>query len=271
MSRHQRCTSRVSGIPTAVVLVLLAALLTLGGATAAWASDPLPPGSVALFNLTDCPLGWEVFSNAAGRLVLPLTSTGKPLATGGLALGDLEKRTHTHPLNLSFTARGHSLAATGDSNHRGTPGTYSALSPAVTDPAWNELPYIQYLVCVKTGPPVGKLETVPSNFLMYFNQAGCPAEFDADPGARGGRFAVAVPKAGTVDATFGGDPIDEFVGENTHTHTASGKLVLPPKSVAIASGSGRSYAARGEYDFSGMATAADVAMPYIVLQQCRKK
>lgn len=272
MSRHPRCTSRVSGIPTAVVLALLAALLTLAGATAARASDPLPAGSVALFHLTDCPKGWEVFSDAAGRLILPLTSSGKPLATSGLALGDLEKRTHTHPLTLSFTAKGHNLAATtGGSNHRGQPGTYSALTPAVTDAAWNELPYIQYLVCVKTAAPVGKLETVPGNFLMYFKQAGCPPEFDADPGARGGRFPVAVPKAGTVDATFGGSPIDEFVGENQHTHTASGKLLLSPKSIVIASGSNNPYAARGEYDFSGTANANDVGMPYIVLQQCRKK
>lgn len=275
MSRHQRCTSRVSGIPTAVVLALLAALLTLGGATAAWASDPLPAGSVALFKLTNCPEGWQVLPDADGRLILPLDSTGTPGKISGEPLSNLEKRTHNHPLALSFTARGHSLAATSGSKHRGAPGTYGALPPAMTDYVWNELPYIQYLVCVKTAAPVGNLEPgVPTNFLMYTFQTsyptGCPTGFDADPGARGGRLPVAVPKGGTVDATFGGPATDESQGENQHTHAASGKLELVPYGVAVASGAGRSYATAGTYDFSGTATLRGVGMPYIVLYQCRK-
>jgi hypothetical protein len=277
MSRHQRCTSRVSGIPTAVVLALLAALFTLGGATAAWAIDPLPAGSVALFNRTDCPEGWVVFNEAVGRLMLPPpTTTGKTPEPTGQALSDLEKRTHTHNLTLSLIVGGHSLAATtGGSNHRGNPGTYGTSTPAVTAAVWNELPYIQYLVCVKTAAPVGGLETVPRNFLMYFHnqpgQTGCPPEFDADPGIRGGRFPVAVPMHGTVDSPFGGPTMDEFGGENQHSHTASGKVLLSPKSISIASGSGPSYAAWGERDFSGTANANIVGMPYIFLPQCRKK
>ena len=271
MSRHQHCTSRVSGIPTAVVLALLAALLTLGGATAAWASDPLPAGSVAMFKLKDCPDGWVQFSAAGGRLILGLDDTGTAGEQFGKPLSNLEARTHTHPLSLSFTAPGHSLAATSGPRHRGEPGTYSALQPAVTAAAGNELPYIQYSVCVKTAQPEGTLATVPSNFLMYFNQAGCPQGFAAAPAALGGRFPVAVPKGGTVDAPFGGPPTNEGVGENAHSHTASGKLELKPDGISLASGSGRSYAAAGTYDFGGTAALTVVDMPYIVLQQCLKQ
>lgn len=129
-------------------LVGLLAAAGLGVQGAAEASDrPLPPNMIFFAAGTSCPAGSTPASDAAGRLLLAITSVADVGKTHGKPLLIQEDRTHTHAGTMQVDLPVHSIsAASGGGNGQAT-GNGAHSSTLTSGPATTGLPFIQLLVC----------------------------------------------------------------------------------------------------------------------------
>ncbi len=68
----------------------------------ALAGNTYEAGMIAHFTGTTCPSGWTALASAQGRYIVGLNPGGTQAGTGGVALGDLEKRLvpqHNHGIS----------------------------------------------------------------------------------------------------------------------------------------------------------------------------
>ncbi len=249
--------------------LFLAVTVIFTPALAAQSTDALPTGAILFFDLTDCPDGWELFDDGAGRFVLPLPSGGVNGTLYGQALADMEDRQHDHGFSKNFKPKEQSYAAAGGGTNLAKRKKYKI--KGTTGDSSSGVPYIQYLVCEKAADSDGTQDEIPSGFLMFFSDpsgVGCPDDF-SEPEELGGRVLTGVPQNGTPGLAVGGEPLES--GEPSHKHTFSGKALLEPKVVAIASGCcNGGFAKSKEYDYEGTTDSTDVLLPYIELLACQK-
>ena len=69
-------------------------------------SPSVPAGMVAFFASETCPPGWSEETDASGRVLVGLQSSGSLGAMVGTAFSDQENRSHDHNLNLSAGTTG---------------------------------------------------------------------------------------------------------------------------------------------------------------------
>ncbi|MBR9690389.1 hypothetical protein GOV08_01765, partial [Candidatus Woesearchaeota archaeon] len=135
-------------------------------------SHTLPAGTIIFFNGTSCPTGFNELTTARGRAIVGLPSSGTLGGTVDTAYSNLEDRTHNH------TTQGHTLTIAEMPSHThttdlmlntsksggvgwpvGTEGSSTITYPTggsgshdhgnTTSNSAN-IPYIQFLVCIKT-------------------------------------------------------------------------------------------------------------------------
>jgi hypothetical protein len=111
------------------------------------ADDGVPRGTVAFFAGGLCPEGWMVAADAAGRLILPVTSdvfAGKKV---GQPLGPEEDRAHRHTFAGSASLPAKNIAAANGGNQAAAAAGEEGWSVEVAAPSG--LPFIQLLACEK--------------------------------------------------------------------------------------------------------------------------
>lgn len=144
-----------------------------------FAGGGVPSGAVGFFNLLSCPSGWSPLTDAEGRVIVGVSSSGTLAGTQGTVLTDLGTRTinqvvsHTHSATTS-SAGSHSHSfndnthgeqwTNGDWNTPYEGGLYTVykttssagshthsvtVSSAGASSVDVSMPYIQFLVCVK--------------------------------------------------------------------------------------------------------------------------
>ena len=237
--------------------------------------DSLPTGAISFFSRVSCPAGWEPFSMAVGRTVVPGTSTDSGI-TDGEPLGDAEDRLHGHTAgaSLALLSVGYSGIA-GEANHGVARSDAAPLAFAI-DKAASGLPYVQLLMCQKTAAPVATAPKAPSGTLMFFMSAGCPNGW-GQPMVTQGRFLVGLPDNGNPSQSFGGAPLgtspDPFPvqGEKrTHRHTLPGNIKTTSHGIALFGGSTDGYAKDDTYPYRVPSDESGVDFPYVRLLQCQK-
>jgi hypothetical protein len=112
---------------------------------------PPPPSGMMVFfaNTTTCPSGWAQAAVTQGRMLVGLPNQGGAgLPFGGNALGSLEQRSHTHPVNGTLATVSYGIALAGDSGTDfAAHGSYTFSVTSSSTPA--DLPYLQLLHCQK--------------------------------------------------------------------------------------------------------------------------
>lgn len=139
-----------------------------GNGVGTWAMPgaTVPPGMVAFFNLTACPLGWSALLAAQGRYVVgvsPANATVPPPVVG-TALTDKEDRNvagphnhavndpgHTHPVNTGTVSSGTgtTMFVPGTPTPSKTEASTTGITTAVAGASGTNAPYVQLLVCQK--------------------------------------------------------------------------------------------------------------------------
>lgn len=232
--------------------------------------DSLPAGAVSFFHRKTCPVGWEPFALAQGRTVVPSIGRDPVGNTQGEPLSDREERAHQHMLsgNVSTEAVSY-IGIAGEANHGvARSGTY-ALSLR-SEPATAGLPYLQLLICRKSGAPHPKKAPPPTGTLLFFSASACPAGW-MQPALTQGRFLVALPDGAQSGLTFG-TPSLTTTESRPHRHGAQGSLSTASHGIALASGSGAGgYARDGRYAFTATSDESAVDLPYVQLLQCQKQ
>lgn len=237
------------------------------GGAAPTSNDAVPAGAVSFFAGATCPAGWDPFTAGAGRALLPApdassvgTAPGAPLAAG-------EDRTHTHTITGSYALPGFSFVAVGGSNDVAREGTVTlsvTSAPAAANP-----PYLQLLVCKKTGQAAASASAIPAGVQLFFDLAACPAGWNEPTDSRG-RFLVGAPSGASAGKAFGGAPITA-ASPPTHAHAASTTLDTSAHGVAAFSGCCNSgFGKDGVYPSTETSSADEVGLPYLMLLHCQK-
>ncbi len=232
--------------------------------------DSLPTGAVMFFTTRACPLGWEPFNDAAGRVAVP-TQRDAPVGTRfGTPLRDGEDRAHTHSVTESFNVLDVSYAGIVGCCNNGLGAANAAASFTTTSAASSTgLPYVQMLVCRKTGAAHAHTAPLPSGMMVFFTGTRCPEGF-SQPAMSQGRVPIGLVPGGALNATFGGAPLGA-TDVAAHTHEVNAALTTASHGIALGSGCcGSGYARHGMY-FSTRPTApTPVSVPTIQLLQCMK-
>ena len=129
----------------AAVLLFAAALMGQGGGL------NLPPGAILLSTAIPCPFGTTEYSRAAGRLLMPISSSA-----GAAAVAAATARTSGAPYGPSEAARLHGSVRTAFIRFGSSAGAgYSSVfifhgsSPSGLDPhPVNDPPFIRVVACV---------------------------------------------------------------------------------------------------------------------------
>lgn len=133
-----------------VVTSLVLATVSVWATPASAGGDPVdgaPSGNIAFFvGLAECPSGWTLAPDAAGRLVVAVDDPTLAGVTVGAPLTNAEDRTHTHGVSASFVLPSRSIAAVGGSNRAGAANGTVTLT-GETSAAATGLPFVQVLVC----------------------------------------------------------------------------------------------------------------------------
>jgi type II secretory pathway pseudopilin PulG len=113
----------------------------------------VPNGSIIFYNGATCPAGWSEVTDARGRYIVGLPSSGTLASTTGSALSNLENRAagaHTHTIYGSLFGYN---AGSNAIYHRTSSGDYDQPTAGVVGGAvaGTNAPYIQYLVCKYVG------------------------------------------------------------------------------------------------------------------------
>ncbi len=231
--------------------------------------DSLPTDSVMFFQGTACPSGWAPYLDGVGRAVAAASNPTLGAYPLGSPMGDREVRGHTHNYSGSFTLDGVSYVGVVGGANAGTSAAATVRFDAQTslDPAG--LPYVQLLVCRKTGPVLPRSQGLPRGMMIFFVGERCPPGF-SPPVVTRGRVLVGLPEGGQDGATFGGPPLG--AGEpNQHTHPTTTELVTAGHGIALASGCcGSGYARNGTYRVMGRTDANWTGMPTVQLRQCQR-
>lgn len=231
--------------------------------------DSIPTESVMFFQGTTCPSGWEAYRDGAGRAV---AVAANPALNGyrlGTQLADREERGHAHGFGGAFTLDGVSYVGVVGGGNSGTSAAGEVRFRAQTSMASAGLPYVQLLVCRKTGPTIPRAQPLPSGMMIFFSGARCPAGYTQPVGTRG-RVLVGLPPGGANGAVFGAAPLGAD-NPAQHTHPTTTELATAGHGIALASGCcGSGYARNGTYQAMGRTDANEPGMPTIQLLQCQK-
>jgi|GEM_PF-1367617 len=230
-------------------------------------ADGLPVDAVMYFTGTACPRGWAPYMEAVGRVAVPTASATLLGVQRGAPLADGEDRAHGHTIAGSFTVPSVTYAGIAGccNNGVGAAATLPFMAPARE--ASSGLPYVQLLVCRKTGPTRATL--LPAGMMVYFAAARCPAGFSRteEPQAH---LPVATPAGGLAGARFGVTP--PGAGETRlHRHDVTPTLTTASQGIALAGGCcAGGYAAHGEYRGMWTTSEAESGPPTIQLLMCQK-
>lgn len=227
--------------------------------------DAFPTGAISYFRGGACPSGWAPYEPSRGRFVVATIGATKTGAVSGAPLSSGEDRVHAHAFTLSFAVKGLSFVAVSGGSNGGVGKESAVTITGTTDPASTGLPYVQLLVCKKTGPASPR--PLPAGLQAFFETATCPSGWTQTEETQG-RFVVGLPKGAPPDQTFGAGPLS---AERTHVHPAT--AVLATKSHGIAAFSGccaDGYAKNGTYTASGDTAEASAGLPTIQLLSCAK-
>lgn len=227
--------------------------------------DPYPRSAVSFFQREICPTGWELFPDAKGRTILPTIGSNPPGTTNGVPLASGEDRKHVHKFTGSVNVSKIDMAGFDGSNDLGEGGAKTVTGS--TDPASAGLPFVQLLVCRKTGPRGPK--SLPSGVLVFFDLGACPAGFHQNEETQG-RVIVGLPAGAGADLTFGAGPMFGSTPK-THTHALSGSLETSSHGIALVTGCcNGGFAENGSYPFAATTEPVAAAMPSIELLACTK-
>ena len=257
---------------------LLVALGALVSASPALASDALPQFTIAYFN-GSCPEGWDNSSlgDADGRFLVPTMPGGGVGSFAGKVLASQQEPTHEHRKasgSISTSSKQFILVGGCCNNSLASAGTHAMTGAAA--PASDNLPYIQYNVCMKLTLPVTTAE-VPTGLSTFYMLPTCPRGWNT-VNAAAGRYIVGLHTTGIPGATYGGKPLAP--GETrVHSHAMDGTMNLAAHKIAGASGCcAKNYAGSGDVNFTGKTevdgTSAydSVAQaPYYTGTFCRKE
>lgn len=260
-------------------VALCLALLCLTAA-AARGTDTYPLGTLAFFNLSQCPEDWsaaqatidDASTDVNGFLLMPFydPSTGSVGTAVGTALGNGENRTHTHDFSSSISLASKEYAGIAGCCNENLTSKGSHSFDGTTEAASGGVPYVQLLLCQKAtfqqpvNPPVG----VSSGVVTFFTTADCPSGWKKTQ-TTSGRFLVGLPEDATPGTTFGGAAL-QSPEEPTHVHTFSGDVEVSTYELALISGCcAGGYGDHGSKSFSGTTEAAKVGLPFLPVTQCQ--
>ena len=230
-------------------------------------ADGLPLDAVMYFSGMQCPRGWAPYAEAVGRVAVPTASATLLGVQRGAPLADGEDRRHGHTISGSFTVPSVTYAGIAGCCNEGVGRADTLPFMAPAREASSGLPYVQLLVCRKTGP--SRTTLLPAGMMVYFAAARCPAGFSR-PEEPQGHLPVGAPSGGLAGARFGVTP--PGAGETRlHRHNATPTLTTAPQGIALAGGCcAGSYAANGEYRGMWNTSEAESGPPTIQLLLCQK-
>jgi hypothetical protein len=228
--------------------------------------DAVPAGAVSFFGGTSCPMGWDAYDAADGRMLLPAldpattgTAHGTPLASG-------EDRTHTHAIDTFFAISAFQFVDVGGPNS-GVGSSDDAAFTTTSEPASTGLPYVQFLVCKKSAPPIKG--TLPKGMHLFFESQSCPSGWAPAEGTAG-RFLVGLPQGAPPDQPFGTDPLAS-TSTAAHDHSFSATLQTNAHGMGAFSGCcNGGFAKNDKYVTIANTDGAEPALPYLELLQCQK-
>lgn len=230
-------------------------------------ADGLPTDAVMYFTGTTCPHGWEVYPEAVGRVAMPTVSVALLGVQRGAPLADGEDRVHTHTLSGSLTVPAVSYAGVAGCCNDGVGRAATLPFMASVREASSGLPYLQLLVCRKTGP--ARTAPLPPGMMVFFASARCPAGFTRAEEPQG-HLPVATPIGGLHGARFGATPPGTSE-PRPHRHEASPTLTTTPQGIALAGGCcAGDYAAHGTYRPLWSTREAEAGPPTVQLLLCQK-
>jgi hypothetical protein len=262
-----------------VPAVVSASLLWLSAARAEaqTTGDPYPQNTIAFFNAA-CPSGWSPYSDGVGRTVVAVAVAD---GVGHQVLGPLASGanpTHTHSFSSSIEVKRVSyVGSTGGGNENLAHSGKKDFSGTTNESSIN-VPYLQLMVCVKTDAVPGA-GVVPGGITAFFRDLSCPTGWANLPTAMNGRFLVGLPQNGSVQAHFGGRPLQSQENRE-HQHQFSGSVKTNSHGIAGNSGCcAEGYAKNGTYEYNRPDSASNsrstgpgkANLPYIQLMQCRKQ
>ncbi|MDI1442886.1 hypothetical protein [Polyangium sp. 6x1] len=232
--------------------------------------DALPTGAVSFFKKLACPEGWKPYDLAAGRTIVAASETLPSGETVGSPLASQEERKHSHALAASVEIPAVSYVGAPGGGNSGV-GQAGVVSFATTsEPAPDEIPYVQLLACKKDAEPVPRPTPLPPRMLMFFDREKCPSGWKPAEGTAG-RILVGLPQDAAADSPFGGDPFTS-PEPRSHGHAFSSTVDTPSHGIGLAGGCcGDGYAKKGTYELASATEPSDVDMPMLVLLQCEKE
>jgi hypothetical protein len=231
-------------------------------------ADSLPVDAVMFFRGAACPSGWAPYLDGVGRAVAVAANATLNGYSLGSPLGDREVRGHTHNFSGIFALDAVSYVGVVGGGNTGTSaaGTVRFDAQTSSDPAG--LPYVQLLVCRKTGPVMAR--PLPSGLRMFYAGMQCPSGW-TQPVETRGRVMVGLPRDGQDGAAFGGAPIGQDTAPQ-HTHPTTTQLTAAGHGIALATGCcGGGYARAGTYRMMGRTEGNSAGMPTIQLLQCQRE
>lgn len=230
-------------------------------------ADGLPVDAVMYFTGRLCPRGWAPYAEGVGRVAVPTASATLLGVQRGAPLTDGEDRAHGHTLAGSFAVPAVTYAGIAGCCNEGVGRAATLPFTAPAQSASAGLPYVQLLVCRKTGPARAAL--LPAGMMVYFAALRCPAGFTR-PDEPQGHLPVAMPAGGLAGARFGATPPGS--GETrAHRHDAAPTLSTASHGIALAGGCcAGDYAAHGAYRAAWTTSEAEAGPPTVQLLLCQK-
>lgn len=109
---------------------------------------------------------------------------------------------------------------------------------------------------------------IPAGLVAYISGGTCPAGWTAASNVEG-RIVVAVSDGKDVGVQVG-TPLSDQEDRN-HTHSYTGELELPPKSISAADGANLEGAQAQTYTISGTTNAGPSGLPFVQVTACVKQ
>lgn len=228
--------------------------------------DPYPTGAVSFFDRASCPPGWAPFDAANGRTIVPTIGSNPPGTVNGKPLSSGEDRTHVHKWSTAVAVSKFDMAGF-DGDNDGVGGGGNIAVSGTTEPASSNIPYVQMLVCKKTGGR-GK-KSLPSGMQVFFDAGACPAGFHQTEETQG-RVIVGLPAGAGADQTFGAAPM-WGTGPRAHAHALEASFETSSYGIALASGCcNGGFASNGKYTMTALTEARAGTLPWVELVGCTK-